>query len=83
MCLAYPSKVLAVDGDLATVEAAGQQRTVSLVLLDEPVAVGDYVLVMNNAFAFERVEHERAREALALIDDVLAGGDGNDIRFWH
>jgi hydrogenase expression/formation protein HypC len=53
------------------VECFGRQRTVSLMLLDEPVAVGDYLLVQAGGFAFERVDAVRAQEALATMRQLL------------
>ena len=82
MCLALPSRVEQLDGMTAVVESAGQRRTVSLMLLDDDVRVGDYLLVRNGQFAYERLDDERAREALALIDKVLAAGGGADLRTW-
>ena len=71
MCLAAPSRVVTVDGETACVECFGQQRTVSLMLLDEAVAVGDYLLVQAGGFAFERLDAERAQEALATMQQLL------------
>jgi hydrogenase expression/formation protein HypC len=82
MCLALPSRVLQVDGLSAVVDSGGQARVVSLMLLDEPVAVGDYLLVQHGLFAFERLDAERARESLALIDEVVAGAQDADLRRW-
>lgn len=81
MCLAVPSRVIAIDGLMATVEAEGEQRLVSLMLLDEEVAVGDYLLVQAGGFAFERVDAGRAEEALSLMREIAAQGDA-DIRAW-
>ena len=80
MCLAAPSLVLEVHDGLALTECFGQQRQVSLMLLDEAVAVGDYVLSQAGGFAFERIEPERAREALALMEKLMA--EGADARQW-
>ena len=55
-------------------ECFGTVRETSLLLLDEPVAVGDYLLIQAGGFAFEKVEPERAREALALIEELSAAG---------
>lgn len=74
MCLSVPSQVTATDGHVATVESFGTVREVSLLLLAEPVAVGDYLLVQAGGFACERVEPERALEALALIRELMADG---------
>lgn len=81
MCLAIPSRILGIDGLMALVDAAGEQRSVSLMLMHEDVAVGDYVLVQQGSFAYERVGAERAREALALMEEVFAQGPA-DVRAW-
>ncbi len=82
MCLAIPSRVERVDGLTAVVEAQGQRREVNLMLLDEEVAVGDYLLVRNGGFAFERLDAEHARAALALIDAVVDPQRDADLRCW-
>jgi len=75
MCLAAPSRVIEVCDGIALTECFGQQREVSLLLLDEEVAVGDYLLIQAGGFAFERVEAERAEESLALMCDLLEHPD--------
>lgn len=80
MCLAAPSRVLAVRDGMALTECFGQQREVSLLLLDEDVVPGDYVLIQAGGFAFERVDARRAEEALSLMQQLMAGGD--DARAW-
>ncbi len=82
MCMAIPSRVEATDGLVATVECGGQRRQVSLVLLDDEVAVGDYLLVRNGGFAYEVLDAESALQSLALIDAVVAASDGADLRAW-
>lgn len=82
MCMALPSRVLRTDGLLAVVDSGGSEREVSLVLMPDDVAVGDYVLVRNGRYACERVEPAQAREMLRLIDEVLATHDGHDLRRW-
>ena len=81
MCLAVPSRVIATDGLIATVDVEGEQRQVSLMLLDEAVALGDYLLVQAGGFAFERVDPQRAEEALLLMQEIAARGE-TDIRAW-
>jgi hydrogenase expression/formation protein HypC len=71
MCLAAPSRVLEVRDGIALTECFGQQREVSLLLLNEDVAVGDYLLIQAGGFAFERVEPERAEESLALMAELI------------
>ena len=81
MCLAIPSRVLEVDDLMAVVDSAGERRQVSLILMHEDVAVGDYVLIQQGSFAFERVDAERARESLALMEEIFAQGPA-DVRAW-
>ena len=60
---------------MAVTECFGQTREVSLLLLNEEVAVGDYLLIQAGGFAFERVETERAEEALALMKELMQQAD--------
>ncbi|MFZ4479640.1 MAG: HypC/HybG/HupF family hydrogenase formation chaperone [Rhodoferax sp.] len=80
MCLAAPSLVLEVRDGVALTECFGQRREVSLMLLDEEVAPGDYLLIQAGGFAFERVEPERAKESLATMEKLMT--DGADARSW-
>ena len=80
MCLAAPSRVIEVRDGMAVTECFGLVREVSLLLMDEEIAVGDYLLIQAGGFAFERVEAERAEEALALMRELMA--EGGDARRW-
>jgi hydrogenase expression/formation protein HypC len=80
MCLAAPSRVIEVHDRMAVTECFGVMREVSLLLMSEDVAPGDYVLIQAGGFAFERVEAERAEEALALMQELMA--EGGDARRW-
>ena len=80
MCLAAPSKVIEVRDGMAVTECFGLVREVSLLLMDEELAVGDYLLIQAGGFAFERVDKERAEEALALMKAFMEQGD--DAREW-
>jgi hydrogenase expression/formation protein HypC len=71
MCMAIPSRIIAIAGEMATVECFGEQRDVSLMLISSDVELGDYVLVQAGGFAFERVEHATAQEALQLFSAVI------------
>ena len=67
MCFAIPSQVVALEGaGRVTVECFGVRRSVSVMLLEEEVAVGDFLLVRAGGHATERIEPDRAREALEL-----------------
>jgi hydrogenase expression/formation protein HypC len=71
MCMAIPSRVVALSGEMATVECFGEQRDVSLMLMENPLALGDYVLVQAGGFAYERVTPIAAQEALDIFSSVF------------
>ncbi len=72
MCLAIPSKVTIIDGDMATIEVGGVTRAVSLMLLSDDVVLGDYVIV-HAGFAIHKVDPEEAEESLKLFRQLMAG----------
>ncbi len=79
MCLAAPSRVIEVRDGTAVTECFGHTREVSLLLLNEEVNVGDYLLIQAGGFAFELIESERAEEALALMEELMQqGGDAHN-----
>ena len=82
MCLAVPSKVIEIDGDMATVEAFGETRQVSLLLMPEAVSLGDYLLIQAGGFAFERVDVERAEDSLRAMRELMELGT-EDVRAWQ
>ena len=68
MCLAFPAKVLEIDGDLATVERSGVKRSASLMLLPE-AKVGDYVLV-HAGFAMQVVDEQDVKIRDPLVAEM-------------
>ncbi|WPC66831.1 HypC/HybG/HupF family hydrogenase formation chaperone [Rhodoferax ferrireducens] len=80
MCLAAPSRVIEVRDGTAVTECFGLRREVSLLLLDEEIAVGDYLLIQAGGFAFERIDSARAQKSLALMQELMAEHD--DARRW-
>ncbi|MCX7750795.1 MAG: HypC/HybG/HupF family hydrogenase formation chaperone [Candidatus Bipolaricaulota bacterium] len=71
MCLAVPTQVRAVDGNVATVAVQGVQTKVRLDALGEGVAVGDYLLV-HAGFAIRKLDPQDAQETLALLDELFS-----------
>jgi hydrogenase expression/formation protein HypC len=61
-------KIIAVRQDFAEVEAGRIKRTVNIQMLPG-VRVGDYVMV-HAGFAIERMDAEKARETLRLLDEI-------------
>ena len=70
MCLGVPGKVVAIDGMNATVDFSGVRKELRLDIVDEPVAVGDYVL-NHVGFAIRRIPPSEVKETLALFDQIL------------
>jgi len=71
MCLAIPSKVLSIDeNNIAEVDTLGVKRKVSLMLLNEPVKIGDYVLI-HVGFAMEKIDPEEAEKSLSLFKEII------------
>ena len=67
MCLGELAEVVQVDvDDTAEVTTSrGRRATVSLIMLDEPVEIGDW-LVVHAGFAVERVTAAEALEATRI-----------------
>lgn len=70
MCVGVPMKVVSIEGDQAVTEVDGVKREASLMLLDQQVAVGDFVIV-HAGFAISKLDEEEARETLALMREVF------------
>ena len=67
MCLSVPYQVLRADGVSATVAQGDTVREVSLLMVAEPVSVGDYVTVQIGDFAVEKLDPDAALETLAVL----------------
>lgn len=68
MCLAYPGKIKAIDGDRCEVDFGGFTKMVNMMLLPDAV-VGEYVLV-HAGFAISRTTEEDAIETLDALRRV-------------
>jgi hydrogenase expression/formation protein HypC len=66
MCVGVPSKIVKIEDSMALIEVLGAQREVSLLLLDEDVQIGDYVIV-HAGFAIRKIQEEDAHENLELM----------------
>ncbi len=69
MCMAIPSKVISVSGPMARIDSLGVERDVSLMLMEEEVSVGDYVIVMAGGFVAEKISADIAEESLAYLSE--------------
>jgi hydrogenase expression/formation protein HypC len=70
MCLGVPGVVVSIDDFVAVVDFWGVRRKVRLDLVDEPVAVGDYVL-NHVGFAIRRIPAEDVTTTLELYEQLL------------
>ncbi len=84
MCLAVPSRIIAIESDTATVDVYGARKEVNIMLLPETPGIGDYVLVhagfaiqsiKAETFATGEIMHESsiAHSILEIIDEQCAG----------
>jgi hydrogenase expression/formation protein HypC len=79
MCLSIPSKIVSIDTEhnRAQVDTMGVSREVSLDLMAEPPAIGDYVLI-HIGFAMNKIDEADALESIQLFEQLLAAQDESD-----
>ena len=78
MCLAIPSKIVAIDGEMGTIDVEGVRRKTSLMLLEAP-RVGDWVIV-HAGFAIQKLDEDTARESLRYLREAVALAEGQSPR---
>jgi len=73
MCLGIPMKIEGIDEFMATCEAKGVRRDVSLFMLQhEELKVGDYVVV-HVGYAIQKITPQEADSAWEVYEQMLAG----------
>lgn len=77
MCLGVPGRVVEVNDWVATVDFWGVRKQVLLNIVDEPVAVGDYIL-NHVGFAIRRIPPESVAETLMMYESLLRD-DASDL----
>jgi hydrogenase expression/formation protein HypC len=70
MCLGIPSKIISIEDSKAKIDVYGAQRDISLMLLEEEVKIGDYVIV-HAGFAIQILQEDVAKETLGYFDQYL------------
>mgnify|MGYP003395299160 CR=1 FL=1 len=68
MCLGIPMKVKSISGEFAEVETGRLIRKVNIQMLPK-IKIGDY-LIVHAGFAIEKIDPQKARETLDLIDEI-------------
>ncbi len=76
MCLGVPGRVLEVRGPVAIVDFWGVKRETRLDVVDEPVAVGDWIL-NHVGYAIRKIPAEEVGETLALYELLLKEAEGD------
>ena len=74
MCLGIPSKIIKIEDSKAIVDVYGAQREISLLVLEEPVEIGDYVIV-HAGFAIQKLRQDVAKETLGYFNEYLQALD--------
>ena len=72
MCLAIPSKVIALhkDKNTATIETLGVSREASLDLMQEEVHIGEYVL-LHIGYIMSKIDEASALESIKLYEEMI------------
>ena len=68
MCLAIPAIIVNIEDGMGTVDMAGVQKKVSLILLEE-AQVGDYIIV-HAGFGIHKIDEEVAMESLRILREA-------------
>lgn len=68
MCLAIPTKIVAIEGERAIGEVGGVQREISIVMTPG-VKAGDYVIV-HAGFAIQVLDKTAAEETRAIFEQM-------------
>lgn len=72
MCLAIPSKIIAIDTktNSVTLETLGVQRQASLDLMSEEVHIGEYVL-LHIGYVMSKIDEEDALQSIKLYEEMI------------
>ena len=72
MCISFPGKILSInENNVAIIDVGGTLREISLNLIDEDVAAGDYV-ISHAGFALHRVDENEAHETLDMLRELMS-----------
>ncbi len=71
MCIAVPAEVVSIDGPTAVVDVYGERFAVSLMMLSEEVAPGDFVALQARRYAVAKVAREDAQAAKHFFEDIF------------
>jgi len=71
MCLGIPGKVIEVNmqESWAIIEAYGSKNKVYIPLIEEEVAIGDYLMV-HAGYAIGKIDTEEAAKTLKMLEEI-------------
>ena len=71
MCIGFPGIIVSIDKDnYAIIDISGTKREVCLDIIDEPAAVGDYV-ISHAGYAIHKIDIASAKEKLAALQELI------------
>ncbi len=70
MCIAVPLRVEKIEDNVAFCRVGDGTVQASLLLMDEEVKVGDYILI-HAGFALRRLDEVEAMETIGLLNEAL------------
>ncbi|WP_040211283.1 HypC/HybG/HupF family hydrogenase formation chaperone [Clostridium polynesiense] len=68
MCLAFPLKIVSIDGKQAVAELKGVQKTIRIDFIKD-IRIDDYVLV-HAGFAIEKIDKNISIETWGLLKEM-------------
>lgn len=77
MCLGVPGRIVEIHGLVAIADFWGMRREVRLELVDQPVAVGDYIL-NHVGYAIRRIPEADIQGTLDLYEQLLREAQADD-----
>ncbi|MBU1610576.1 MAG: HypC/HybG/HupF family hydrogenase formation chaperone [Proteobacteria bacterium] len=84
MCLAVPAEIFKIENGVATCKVGQGSTTVeaSLLIMDEEVTLGDYVII-HAGFAIRKLDPLEAAQTLQILRDLVNAADEMGIDFEH
>ncbi|HEX7533711.1 MAG TPA: HypC/HybG/HupF family hydrogenase formation chaperone [Syntrophales bacterium] len=71
MCLGFPGRIISIDEDnIAIIDISGTRREACLDIVDEDVAIGDYVIA-HAGYAIHKIDEALALEKLDLLKEII------------
>jgi hydrogenase expression/formation protein HypC len=71
MCIGFPGIIISIDEDnYAIIDISGTRREVCLDIVDEPIAIGDYVIT-HAGYAIHRIDVASAKEKLSALQELI------------